>query len=63
MAGAPVAAPMTAEDPSRIAPSPQPMTIAAIARPTDPAVVAISAPVSGPNRLMPRLAHRCQSGR
>jgi hypothetical protein len=57
MAGAPVAVPMTAENPRRIAPSTQPMTIAAIASATDPAVVAISAPVSGPNRLIPRLAH------
>src|SRR5215207_6540306 len=57
MAGAPVVAPMIAEAPSRIAPSPQPTTIAAIASPIDPAVVAISAPVSGPNRLMPRFAH------
>jgi hypothetical protein len=57
IAGAPVLAPMTAEAPSKIAPSPQPMTIAAMASPTDPAVVAISAPVSGPKRLMPRLPH------
>ena len=58
MAGAPVVAPITAEAPSRIAPIPQPTTIAACASPTEPAVVAISAPVSGPNRLMPRLPHR-----
>jgi hypothetical protein len=57
IAGAPVFAPMTAEAPSKIAPSPQPMRIAASASPIDPAVVAISAPVSGPKRLMPRLAH------
>jgi hypothetical protein len=58
MAGAPVLVPITAEAPRRIAPMPQPTTIAHSASPTDPAVVAISAPVSGPNKLMPRLPHR-----
>ena len=57
MAGAPVVAPNTADAPSRTAPRVQPTTMAAMARPTEPTVVATRAPVSGPNRLMPRLPH------
>ena len=57
IAGAPVVAPKTADAPSSSAPRQQPTTMAAIARTTEPAVVAISAPVSGPKRLMPRFPH------
>ena len=57
MAGAPVVAPNMAEAPSSSAPSPQPTTMASTARPTEPVVVATRAPVSGPNRLIPRLPH------
>ena len=57
MAGAPVVAPIIAEAPSSSAPRAQPTTMAAMARPTEPVVVATSAPVSGPNRLIPRLPH------
>ena len=57
MAGAPVVAPKIAEPPSSSAPIMQPTTTAAMASATEPVVRAITAPVSGPNRLMPRLAH------
>ena len=57
MAGAPVVAPTIAEAPSSSAPRAQPTTMAAMARPTEPVVVATRAPVSGPNRLIPRLPH------
>ena len=57
MAGAPVVAPNIAEAPSSSAPRPQPTTMARMARPTEPVVVATRAPVSGPNRLIPRLPH------
>ena len=57
MAGAPVVAPKSAEVPSRPAPRVQPTTMAPMASQTEPVVAAIRAPVSGPNRLMPRFAH------
>ena len=57
MAGAPVVAPNRADVPSSPAPMVQPTTMAPIASQTDPVVAAIRAPVSGPNRLMPRFAH------
>ena len=57
MAGAPVVAPKTAEAPSSVAPSAQPTMIARMASGTEPVVVATSAPVSGPKRLIPRLPH------
>ena len=57
IAGAPVVTPNMADAPSSSAPSPQPTTIAVIARPTEPVVATTRAPVSGPNRLIPRLPH------
>jgi hypothetical protein len=58
MAGAPVLTPNRAEAPSSTEPRAQPTTMARIDSPTEPTVVAINAPVRGPNSEMPRLAHK-----